>query len=252
MEIELASGGIDEREEGDREMKGVMTAGSAASAPWTRSPRIKGAMTVHGGDPPTRRHTNPPAMVAGSRGALPRRIRSRGEGGGACRPSSLGGRKVAGAASSCRRELLMPAHEDDPTRWTAHATLLLCAPGEAGEEDLCGGRRSAVEGDVVGEEQGIRRRSSRRARRPPHDAAGACGGEREGRSRPRDRRRAATERGASWSRGGRSAVVSSSTPPPVLEEEGPSSPCSSVGETKQRGADVVLAQSILRCGELER
>jgi hypothetical protein len=127
MEIELAGGGIDEREEGDREMKGAMTAGSAASAPWTRLPRIKGAATVHGGDPPTRRHTTRPAMVAGSRGALLRRIRSRGEGGGARLPSSLGGRKVAGAAWSCHRELLMPAQEDDPTRWTAWATLLLCA-----------------------------------------------------------------------------------------------------------------------------
>jgi hypothetical protein len=133
MEIELAGGGIDEREEGDREMKGTTTAGSAASAPWTRSPRIKGATTVHGGDPPTRRRINPPAMVAGSRGALPRRIRSRGEGGGARRPPSLGGRKVAGAASSCRRELLMPAHEDDPARRTARATLLLCSTtGEDG------------------------------------------------------------------------------------------------------------------------
>jgi hypothetical protein len=47
----------------------------------------------------------------------------------------------------------------------------LCAPGEAGEEDLRGGHRSAVEGDVAGEEQGIRGSSSRRARRSPHDAA---------------------------------------------------------------------------------
>jgi hypothetical protein len=54
-EIELAGGGVDEMEEGDREMKGAATAGSAASAPWTCSPRIKGH-----GDGAWRRFAHPP------------------------------------------------------------------------------------------------------------------------------------------------------------------------------------------------
>jgi hypothetical protein len=52
-------------------MKGAATAGSAASTPWTCSPRIKGTATVHGGGSPTRHRINPPAMVAGSTGAPP-------------------------------------------------------------------------------------------------------------------------------------------------------------------------------------